>query len=325
MPFVLVVAFAGSLALHALALFGADLELPGSEPEPLVLHAELRMPLPPPAVPDPVQAAREKKPRPLKKVPLTRAAPDAVSLPPAPELMPVVETPPEEQAPEVSTSPLPTEPLLPASGAIRYAIYKTSIGMQVGRAEHRWEFDGEGHYRLTAFTETSGLAALIKPVRVDMESQGRLVAGGLQPESYRTRKQRGDEENADFDWSTGQVRLSRDGGVASIVPGTQDLLSLIYQLAYLPRPEEGSSIGVVTGRKYDRYELDSLGEELIEVPVGQFRTLHLRAVAGNTMTEIWIALDDSRLPVKIRFTDKKGDSFEQVATEIAMKAKVALP
>lgn len=325
MPFALVVAFAGSLALHALALFGADLELPGSEPEPLVLHAELRMPLPPPAVPDTVQPAREKKPRPLKKVPLTRAAPDAVSLAPAPELLPVEEAPPQEQAPEVSTSPLPTEPLLPASGAIRYAVYKTSIGMQVGRAEHRWEFDGEGHYRLTAFTETSGLAALIKPVRIDMESRGLLVAGGLRPESYRTWKKAGDEENADFDWSTGQVRLSRDGGVASVVPGTQDLLSLLYQLAYLPRPEEGSSIGVVTGRKYDRYELDSFGEELLEVPAGQFRTLHLRAVAGNTITEIWIALDDSRLPVKIRFTDKKGDSFDQVATEIAMKAKVALP
>lgn len=325
MPFALVVAFAGSLALHALALFGTDLELPGSEPEPLVLHAELRMPLPPPAVPDTVQAAREKKPRPLKKVPLTRAAPDAVSLAPAPELLPVEETLPEEQAPEVSTSSLPTEPLLPASGAIRYAVYKTSLGMQVGRAEHRWEFDGEGHYRLTAFTETSGLAALIKPVRIDMESRGLLVAGGLRPESYRTWKKAGDEENADFDWSTGQVRLSRDGGVANIVPGTQDLLSLLYQLAYLPRPEEGSSIGVVTGRKYDRYELDSFGEELLEVPAGQFRTLHLRAVAGNTITEIWIALDDSRLPVKIRFTDKKGDSFDQVATEIAMKAKVALP
>lgn len=325
MPFALVVAFAGSLALHALALFGTDLELPGSEPEPLVLHAELRMPLPPPAVPDPVQPAREKKPRPLKKVPLTGAAPDAVSLAPAPELLPVEEAPPEEQAPEVSTSPLPTEPLLPASGAIRYAVYKTSIGMQVGRAEHRWEFDGEGHYRLTAFTETSGLAALIKPVRIDMESRGLLVAGGLRPESYRTWKKAGDEENADFDWSTGQVRLSRDGGVASVVPGTQDLLSLIYQLAYLPRPEEGSSIGVVTGRKYDRYELDSLGEEMLEVPAGQFRTLHLRAVAGNTITEIWIALDRSRLPVKIRFTDRKGDSFDQVATEIAMKVEPPQP
>jgi hypothetical protein len=61
--------------------------------------------------------------------------------------------------------------------------------------------------------------------------------------------------------------------------------------------------------------VDSLGEEEIETPAGRFRTLHLRAMTDN-VTEVWIALDHDRLPVKIRFTDKKGDSFEQVATEL---------
>jgi hypothetical protein len=78
-----------------------------------------------------------------------------------------------------------------------------------------------------------------------------------------------------------------------------------------------ASIGVVTGKKYERYALDSLGEEEIDTPAGHFRTLHLRAMTDN-VTEIWIALDRERLPVKIRFTDKKGESFEQVATEIGM-------
>ena len=100
-----------------------------------------------------------------------------------------------------------------------------------------------------------------------------------------------------------------------ISAGTQDILSLNYQLAYLGKLAEGSTIGVVTGKKYERYTLDSLGEEEIEVPAGRFRTLHLRALTDNT-TEIWIALDRQRLPVKIRFTDKKGESFEQVATEL---------
>ena len=45
------------------------------------------------------------------------------------------------------------------------------------------------------------------------------------------------------------------------------------------------------------------------------RTLHLRAMT-DSVTEIWLALDHHRLPVKIRYTDKKGDIFEQVATEI---------
>ena len=61
--------------------------------------------------------------------------------------------------------------------------------------------------------------------------------------------------------------------------------------------------------------LDALGEEDIDTPAGHFRTLHLRAMT-DSVTEIWLALDHHRLPVKIRFTDKKGDVFEQIATEL---------
>jgi hypothetical protein len=210
----------------------------------------------------------------------------------------------------------PVDPVLPSRGGLRFAVYKASLGLEIGRAEHRWEFPGDGTYRLTSVLETSGLAALLKPLRQQYESVGRLAAGGLQPDTFRTLKNgQPTRENADFDWSTGEVRLARDGSVQRIASGTQDVLSLNYQLAYLPAPENGSSIGVVTGRKYERHALDSLGEEFIETPAGRFRTLHLRA-AGETLTEIWIALDHGRLPVKIRFTDKKGDSYEQIAIEL---------
>ena len=157
---------------------------------------------------------------------------------------------------------------------------------------------------------------MFKPIRITTESAGRLVAGGLQPETYRSFKNGKDaNENADFDWATREVHLSRDGSVRPIAPGTQDILSLNYQLAYLGDLSEGTVVGVVTGKKYERYEMDSLGEEEIELPAGRFRTLHLRALTDN-MTEVWVALDHDRLPVKIRFTDKNGDSFMQVATEL---------
>ena len=93
-----------------------------------------------------------------------------------------------------------------------------------------------------------------------------------------------------------------------------------YQLAYLGSLPGGSSIGVVTGKKYERYALDSLGEEIIETPAGKFRTLHLRAMT-DSVTEIWVALDRQRLPVKIRFTDRKGESFEQLVTELGSESE----
>ena len=114
------------------------------------------------------------------------------------------------------------------------------------------------------------------------------------------------------------MRLSRDGSIRQITAGAQDILSLNYQFAYLGRLADGASIGVVTGRKYVRYAVDALGEEEIETPAGRFRTLHLRAMTDRT-TEVWIALDHAGLPVKIRFTDNKGESYAQVATELGSR------
>lgn len=316
MPIVLLVALVGSLAIHGVALFGTDVELFGGGPEPAPLQAEIQPPPPPPAAAPPV---RKPPARPAKPGPLATAKPSPATVP-EPVEVPVAEAP--EAAPETVVPPPavpePAKPVLPASGVIRFAIYKTSLGFQVGRAEHRWEFTEDGRYRLSGVTETSGLAALLRPARLEQESSGRLVAGGLQPDRFRSLKNGKDaNENADFDWASREVRLSRDGSLRPIAPGSQDILSLNYQLAYLGKLAEGSSLGVVTGKKYERYELDSLGEEEIEVPAGRFRTLHLRAMTDN-VTEIWIALDRARLPVKIRFTDKKGESFEQVATELGM-------
>jgi hypothetical protein len=327
MPLVLILALAGSLAIHGAALFGTDVELFGGGAESVPLRVELQ---PPPAVPpaSPEIAHPVAKP-PAKKTRLRAAAktPSTPSVNTEAVIEPVEPPMTAEPVEAVPTPPppppAPARPVLAAKGVLRFAIIKESLGLQVGRAEHRWEFSEDGRYRLLGVTETSGLAALLKPVRLEIESQGRMVPGGLQPDRLRSRKNGQDSnENADFDWAGGVVSLSRDGSVREIAKGSQDILSLNYQLAYLGRLAEGSQIGVVTGKKYERYELDSLGEEEIDTPAGRFRSLHLRAMTDNT-TEIWIALDRQRLPVKIRFTDKKGESFVQVLTEIGTEAGTA--
>lgn len=318
MPIAIVLALAASLGIHAAALFGPDIELfGGGADEPVTLRAELQ-PLPAStAKPDVEKKAAVKAQPKAKSRPLARSkpAPEAPSIAAEPEAPAAPDV--EPALADVTSPPLePVQPLLPAKGIIRFAIYMGTQGFQIGRAEHRWEFTEDGRYHLFGMTETSGLAALIKTVRFENESRGRLVAGGLQPEHYLSRKNGKDaNENADFDWSATQVLLSRDGQTRTIALGTQDILSLNYHLAYVRQPEHGATVGVVTGKKYERYALDSLGEEEIDTPAGHFRTLHLRAMTDST-TEIWLALDHHRLPVKIRFTDKKGDVFEQIATEL---------
>jgi len=314
MPFILFAALAGSLLIHALALFGVDYGLFAEQVEPPPLRAELKILPPPPALersaPEPRPASAE--PQLKKKVVRPASAPVVSSA----EILPEEVPPAAVVEPAPRPEPTPVAPVLSGSGRINFLVVRDSPRMNIGRAVHRWEFPGDGSYRLSSVIETSGLVALFKPVRQSYESVGRLVASGLQPEHYReVRKDRLPAEGADFDWQRHEVTLIRDGSKQRIARGTQDLLSLNYQLAYLAAPENGSAIGVVTSKKYERHDLDSHGEEEIETPAGRFRTLHLRAT-GETLTDIWIALDYGRLPVKIRFTDKKGDSYEQVATDI---------
>ena len=327
MPIAFVFALAASLGIHVAALFGPEVELFGGGDEPPHLLVELRPS--PPAAPAPPKAADKKPPakasaKPAKPPRLATHKPSTNAL--TEEIAAAPETPsepaPEDPAPDDLTPAAPpavsapAKPLLPAKGSIRFAIFYGTKGFEIGRAEHTWEFTEDGHYRLSGTTRTSGIAALLKPLVFENESSGRLVASGLRPEQYRTRKNGKDaNENADFDWAAAAVHLSRNGETQPISPGAQDILSLNYQLAYLKRPEMGASVGVVTGKKYDRFELDALGEEELDIAAGHFHTLHLRAL-GDTVTEIWMALDRDRLPVKIRFTDKKGDIYEQVATEI---------
>ena len=310
-----------SLLVHLAALFGPDVSLswPDLSPPP-PLQASLRplpaaRPAPPVVHPMPAAPARPRR----QQVPARSAAsatPVAAPAPAAPEAStaPATESPP----PAIPAPPpaRPASPVLAESGVIRFAIWKSSLAMQVGVAEHRWQFDPDGSYKLQAMSRTSGLAGLFRPIRIEQESRGQLAPWGLSPMQFVTRRNgEATADAAEFDPAAGTVRLGRDGSVVEVAQGTQDLLSLFYQLAYIRGLADGSALGVVTGRKYERYAIDALGEETLTTPAGEFRTLHLRALTDTT-TEIWLAPEKGYLPVKIRFTDRKGDTFEQIVTEL---------
>jgi hypothetical protein len=318
MPFALIMAFAASLGVHALALFGTDVDL-STMPEPPALVAELQpLPKPKPPAEHPVKPEAKKTPKPKPPhpqiAPLASASP-VLAVPESPAAAPTASSvAAAEAAPAVAAAP--AESRLPARGMIRYRVDRGDQGFEVGRSTHDWEIV-DGAYRITAVTETSGLAALFKPLRIELESRGRLTAEGLQPESFMVRRGGSDtNEKARFDWAQMQVQIG-NGALQPLSHGAQDLLSFHYQLGFLPHPEASNVLPIATGKKYENYRLESLGDEQIEIPAGSLRTLHLRAPGDNT-TELWLAYDYLLLPVKIRHLDRDGDSFVQVATEIRL-------
>lgn len=324
-----------SLAAHAWALFVPELDLSHVE-EPAEISTPFAAELLP--TPEPTLALKPRstptrvrsKPRVVSGVPVVArassdASPAAVEDSVSTELANadtrltseaqlVEDEPPAAVAPPSARAAQPLQTRLPAQGTIRYRVDRGDQGFEIGRSTHSWEVH-DGAYRMTAVTETTGLAALLKPMRIEWESRGRMTANGLQPEHFLIRRNGSEtNERADFDWSQMQVSIGNTAA-QTLKPGAQDLLSFHYQLALLPHPDAANTLTVITGKKSEDYQLEVLGTEEVKTPAGAFRTVHLRA-PGDNATELWLAYDQRMLPVKIRHTGRDGDGFVELAVDI---------
>ncbi len=339
MPFALILAVAASLGIHAAALFGINLDL-STEPETPVLFAELK-PMPKALVaapevppPQPVKAPPKKKPptpRPKRTeappppasepqalidsdaLPLPESPQESASADPVPETVPVIPT--EEESPSPASVP---SPRLPERGEIRYRVDRGDQGFEIGVATSDWEIRDDT-YVLRLSSETTGLAWLLKSVRIDMESRGRLTAAGLQPEHFSVRRNQAENtEQVAFDWAQKLVHVGNSPPQA-LDDGAQDLLSFNFHLGFMPQASVSGTLPIATSKKYGRYRLEIVGDETIETPAGTMNTLHLRAPGANT-TELWLAYDYLLLPVRIRHEDRKGNAMVQTATSIRLGA-----
>ncbi len=322
MPFAL--ALVASALIHVAALLGPGWTLPGTdEPEPsTTIDAVLAKPVPrPEAAPTPKPAQKPAVDRPRPPPVPAAAAPDAVSVaapvvPAASAAPPVPPLVPSAVAVEPAV-PMPVRIGLPGQGRVRYVITRGEGGFVVGQTVHTWEHDGLA-YKLQSLTETTGLAALFKPARVLQASRGEVTAEGLRPLEFRHERV-GGLDTAAFDWGRRVVTYAgREEGMAS---GAQDMLSMYYQLVLLAPREGVVDLPIATGRKLETYRFEVLGEEVVAMPAGERRATHLRTRSGGDTIELWIASDLRGLPLKIRFTDRKGEIFDQVADEIDIQEK----
>jgi hypothetical protein len=320
MPFAL--ALAASALIHVAALLGPGWSLPGTnEPEQsATIDAVLAKPAPrvetaPLSKPVPKPVAERPRPQPALPVASADSVPVAAPAASAPSVPAVAPAPaPAVVEPAV---PAPVRIALPGKGRVRYVITRGEAGFIVGQTVHTWEHDGLG-YTLQSVTETTGLAALFKPARVLQVSRGEVTAEGLRPLEFRHERV-GGLDTAAFDWGRRVVAYAgREDGVA---PGAQDMLSMYYQLVLLAPREGVVELPIATGRKLENFRFEVLGEEAVALRAGERRATHLRTRSGSDTIELWIAADLRGLPLKIRFTDRKGEIFDQLADEIDIQEK----
>lgn len=230
---------------------------------------------------------------------------------------------------------------LPAHGRVRFELTRGNGRFVAAEAVHEWRHDGR-QYELHSLTDTVGLVALFRSAQIDWRSQGRMTAAGLQPVEFSAKKRGQLDGAAQFDWAQMRLQLSgrerQESRELALLPASQDLLSMFYQLAMAlpslrqlaePRTRAARSAAtfvmpVTNGRKLLPYQFEVKGEENLQLPrLGTRQTLHVHTRAGEQLIDIWLDVQLHGLPVKIRYTDNKGDAYDQTAVQVDVDAAAA--
>jgi len=336
-----------SAVLHVGVMTGVSWRLPQPVIETPPLEARLvsappavQTPPPPRHVehkPPPRRAAG--KPKVVATAPASTHSPPAdFTVPAAPEstetpeaAVPTIETPSQAVPSETvaatpSGIPAPEEsepPRLPRRGRISYTLYVGMQKFEVGRTVQTWEIE-DGSYRIGSVSETTGVAELFRAERRTYLSVGKVTRDGLRPTSFlmsRTRRGASEVARARFDWEGAHITwgTTDEKNEAALAPGSQDFLSLMYQLSVKPPRSDRIRVPITTGTKFETYELDVLPEETLDTPLGPLRALPLRQVRkpGTETIQIWLAADYRYLPVQLRFYGRDGaPTGEQVVNDI---------
>jgi hypothetical protein len=323
-----------SFLIHFVILFGTTIELPDWAPTPQ-LTVELQAPPPKPAAPI---SKPTPKPRPQPREPAPPPTAPVLATPePAPEPDPVLTAPEPTPAP-IPPEPLPTPPppppniaaqrAFPSQVEVVYTVHRGDQGMRLGRTTHKWHI-AKNQYLLTSTTEATGFISLFYSGRYIMTSKGELTTEGLQPASFWIQRGQSNDrtESAEFNWEANTLDYGKgtERHNASINPGTQDQLSVFYQLALTAPHTSGLRFALTTGRKLNQYTYQVAGEETLDTALGKLKTQRLSRVTGkvdsNEGSDIWLAIDYHYLPVRFRLGTRDGEVLDHWIAELRVEGK----
>jgi hypothetical protein len=181
-----------------------------------------------------------------------------------------------------------------------------------GHGDLRWRHDGqtyEAHLELSAPLVRSR----------SQHSAGRITAEGLAPQRFADKGRT--EEATHFDRDQGKLSFSSNRPDQPLLPGTQDRLSVLMQLAALVAGNPGkyppaTNITIQTAGTHDAEPWVFIveGPEQLQLPGGKVPALKLTRSPRkeyDLKVELWLAPGMDYVPVRLRLTQPNGDSVDQ--------------
>ena len=220
-----------------------------------------------------------------------------------------------EKAPVEKVPVYPTR--VPPSTTLRYVM---SRGPIAGEGELRWQRNG-GSYELRLEGRVPLLGTLLTQV-----SRGGFDSAGLAPERHTDKRRRRGEQAANFQRDAGLITFSGSPAQYPLMPGAQDRVSWMVQLAAIAQAWRGSlasgehiALLVASARgDADVWSFRVLGTETVSLPAGPVAAVKLLREPRrpyDTKVEVWLDPARHHLPVRARLTDTNGDPFELQLSE----------
>jgi len=191
-------------------------------------------------------------------------------------------------------------------------------------AEISYRLDHEGNaYRIGTRGKAVGMLAMFYSGVLIQDSVGRIGRSGLLPERYSERRGDRAERVLRFDHTRNRmIGLAKPPEVA-MPPGTQDRLSVFYQLGLMARsrpalfqPGNRFTLPLASLKRIDTPTFSVVGPADVRTVRGPVPSLHLKvrneADPGDPVIDVWLAAGLAMLPSRIRMEEADGKVIDQV-------------
>lgn len=206
---------------------------------------------------------------------------------------------------------------LPAAATYTYRMSDSRYPSFTGSTAIEWRVDAAVR-RYEARLRTTVLDVPI----LEVTSSGVVQRFGLAPERYVQKTATRAALAVNIDWARRAVTFSRRSDERGAREGLQDRLSFQFQLMALAQNlphafADGATVSmpVASTSDVERYDFVVVGRETLQLATGPVQTIKLDRAKGagvDTRVEAWLAPERRWLPVKLRFTDRRGNVTESL-------------
>jgi hypothetical protein len=205
-----------------------------------------------------------------------------------------------------------------------FRVYYGTVGYKVPVARLEYTVRRQaGRYEIRTVAKADGLVAMVYSGVLTQSSVGRIGPDGLEPLEYIERRGSRPQRNVSFDHAQRRFVTANREASLELPTGTQDPLSVLYQLGMRAReapehflPGSVHRVPVASMSRVSTETFSVVGESMVQSAEGPIRALHIARHAAegsrDPRIDVWLGYDVGMLPVRLRFTDSGGKVLDQV-------------